>query len=143
MTGVQTCALPISLGEVGLAELEARTLESLSGGEQRRVAIAALLAQDPAVFLLDEPTNHLDPQHQLAVLGRFRALAAAGHTVVATLHDPTLAARFADRALLIYGDGRTVSGPAGQVLTAQSLSELYQSRMLELTAGDRRVFVGA
>ena len=57
---------------------------------------AALLAQAPGVFLLDEPTNHLDPHHQLAVLDLFRALARAGSTVIATLHDPTLAARFAE-----------------------------------------------
>ena len=132
-----------SLASVGLAELEGRNLDSLSGGEQRRVAIAALLAQDPQVFLLDEPTNHLDPQHQLAVLGRFRALADAGRTVMATLHDPTLAARFADRALLLYGDGRYRLGPAADVLSAQSLGELYQSAMLELHAGGRRIFVGA
>jgi len=132
-----------ALAQLGLAELEERSLDSLSGGEQRRVATAALIAQDPQVFLLDEPTNHLDPHHQLAVLGRFRALADAGRTVVATLHDPTLAARFADRALLLYGDGRTLSGAATEVLCAERLSELYLSPMLELRAGARRVFIGA
>ena len=62
-------------------------------------------------YLLDEPTNHLDPHHQMAVLGLFRALASAGSTVITTLHDPTLAARFADRVLLLFGDGRWTLGP--------------------------------
>ena len=105
------------------------------------MAIAALLAQDPDVFLLDEPTNHLDPQHQLAVLTLFRELANSGRTVVATLHDATLAARFADRVLLLFGDGRWRAGAVSDVLTAQALAELYLTPMLEVSAGGRRVFV--
>jgi len=116
---------------------------TLSGGEQRRVAVAALLAQQPAVFLLDEPTNHLDPHHQLAVLTLFRALADSGSTVITTLHDPTLAARFADRVLLLFGDGRWSLGAVGTTLTAASLSELYATPMIELGQDGRRVFVTA
>ncbi|HTT01202.1 MAG TPA: ABC transporter ATP-binding protein [Steroidobacteraceae bacterium] len=131
------------LARVGLGELAGRGLETLSGGEQRRAAIAALLAQDPQIFLLDEPTNHLDPQHQLAVLRLFHELTRSGRSAIATLHDATLAARFADRALLLFGDGRWRCGPAHEVLTAASLAELYQTPMLELEAGRRRVFVSA
>ncbi len=115
----------------------------MSGGEQRRVAIAALLAQAPGVYLLDEPTNHLDPHHQLAVLNLFRALTRGGSTVIATLHDPTLAARFADRALLLFGDGRWNSGPASKTLTAESLSSLYLTPMMEVHQDGRRIFVPA
>jgi iron complex transport system ATP-binding protein len=115
----------------------------LSGGEQRRVAVATLLAQQPDVFVLDEPTNHLDPQHQLHVLTLFRSLADTGSTVIATLHDPTLAARFADRVLLLFGDGRWRAGHTSQTLTAESLSELYCAPMLETSAEGRRVFVSA
>jgi iron complex transport system ATP-binding protein len=131
------------LARVDLAELAARSLETLSGGEQRRAAIAALLAQDPQIFLLDEPTNHLDPQHQLAVLRLFHELTRTGRSVIATLHDATLAARFADRVLLLFGDGRWRCGPAEQVLTAAALAELYHTPMLELEADRRRVFVSA
>ncbi len=137
--------------QIALAALRAMDMESfalrrtdtLSGGEQRRVAVAALLAQQPAIFLLDEPTNHLDPHHQLAVLGLFRELAGSKRTVITTLHDPTLAARFADRALLLYGDGRWLLGPVGTALTAATLSELYAAPMVELAHGGRRVFVSA
>jgi iron complex transport system ATP-binding protein len=132
-----------ALAAVDMGDFAGRRTDTLSGGEQRRVAVAALLAQQPAIFLLDEPTNHLDPHHQLAVLGLFRELANSGRTVITTLHDPTLAARFADRVLLLYGDGRWALGPVATTLTAAALSELYLAPMIELGRDGRRVFVSA
>jgi iron complex transport system ATP-binding protein len=132
-----------ALAQVEMSEFIARRTNTLSGGEQRRVAVAALLAQQVQAYLLDEPTNHLDPHHQLAVLGLFRTLADGGSTVITTLHDPTLAARFADRVLLLFGDGRWSLGPVRTALTAAALSELYVTPMIELSEGARRVFVTA
>ena len=132
-----------ALTAVDMGNCAARRTDTLSGGEQRRVAVAALLAQQPAIYLLDEPTNHLDPHHQLVVLGLFRELARSGRTVITTLHDPTLAARFADRALLLHGDGRWTLGPVAEALTAASLSDLYLAPMMELDKDGRRVFVSA
>jgi iron complex transport system ATP-binding protein len=132
-----------SLAAVDLSAFADRRTDTLSGGEQRRVAVAALLAQRPGIFLLDEPTNHLDPHHQIGVLGLFRELARAGGTVITTLHDPTLAARFADRVLLLFGDGRWSAGPVRETLTAERLSALYDSPMIELEKDGRRVFVSA
>lgn len=118
-----------------------RKLETLSGGEQRRVALAALLAQDPGIFLLDEPTNHLDPHHQIGVLELFRGLADGGRTVIATLHDPTLAARFANRVLLLEGNGSWRAGEVEEVLTARALEELYLTPIVELRSHGRRAFL--
>ena len=132
-----------ALTAVDLDDFAGRRTDTLSGGELRRVAVAALLAQEPAVFLLDEPSNHLDPAHQLGILGLFRELCSAGKTVIATLHDPTVAARFADRVLLLHGDGRWAAGAATELLTAATLSELYLSPMLELEKDGRRIFVNA
>ena len=129
------------LERLDLGTFAERTLETLSGGEQRRVALAALLAQDPAIFLLDEPTNHLDPHHQIAVLELFRRLASAGRLVIATLHDPTLAARFADRVLLLHGNGRWQAGAVEEVLTARALEELYLTPIVELRSQGRRAFL--
>jgi iron complex transport system ATP-binding protein len=132
-----------ALAAVDMSAFAERRTDTLSGGEQRRVAVAALLAQQPATFLLDEPTNHLDPHHQLSVLKLFRRLADEGSTVITTLHDPTLAARFADRVLLLHGDGGWTLGPVRSALTTQTLSALYLTPMLELGGDGRRVFVTA
>lgn len=132
-----------ALTAVDLEDFAGRRTDTLSGGELRRVAVAALLAQEPSVFLLDEPSNHLDPAHQLGILGLFRQLCTAGKTVIATLHDPTVAARFADRVVLLHGDGRWAAGAASELLTAEKLSELYLAPMLELEKDGRRIFVSA
>jgi iron complex transport system ATP-binding protein len=132
-----------ALAQLDLSDCAERRTDTLSGGEQRRVAIAGLLAQEPEVFLVDEPTNHLDPHHQLAVLELLRVLASGGATIIASLHDPTLAARFADRVLLLFGDGQWRLGPAAEVLTAESLTELYSTPIMELAASGRRVFASA
>jgi iron complex transport system ATP-binding protein len=130
-----------ALAAVDLAGFEQRSVDSLSGGEHRRLSIACVLAQDPAICLLDEPTNHLDPHHQLDALALFRARADRGGLVVATLHDATLAARFADRALLLFGDGEWLYGTTAEVLTAGQLSRLYRAEVHELAWRGRRVFV--
>lgn len=130
-----------ALQQLGVADCAERQVSSLSGGEQRRVAMAGLLAQQPQVYLLDEPSNHLDPHHQIHVLDLFRRQCDAGASVIATLHDPTLAARYADRALLLYGDGRYRIGPSHEVLTASTLSELYLCPIVALEAPPLRAFV--
>jgi iron complex transport system ATP-binding protein len=131
------------LAAMDLAGLEARDVTTLSGGERRRLAIATVLAQDPRVFLLDEPIQQLDPLHQLGVLRRFRALADAGRSVVLSLHDAGLAARFADEVLLLYGDGRWSFGPARQVLDEASVGGLYGIAVRELRWSEGRTFVPA
>lgn len=130
-----------ALAQVGLEECATRSLTTLSGGEQRRVAIAALLAQQPQVYLLDEPSNHLDPQHQIGILRLFRSLCDAGATVLATLHDPNLAARCADTLLLLHGDGRYRLGAAAALLDAALLSELYQTPMVSVGSPPRQLFL--
>jgi iron complex transport system ATP-binding protein len=120
-----------ALARLGVLDAAERLLNTLSGGEQRRAAMAALLAQQPQLYLLDEPTNHLDPHHQVEVLGLFRDLCASGAAVIATLHDPSLAERYADRVLLMYGDGRWRLGPTRDVLNAADLSELYREPLCQ------------
>ena len=132
-----------ALAAVGLEALSERSVDSLSGGERRRLDIATLIAQDAAVCLLDEPTNHLDPRHRNEMLALFRARADAGGLVIAALHDPTLAARSADRALLLFGDGRWRFGDAATILSDANLSELYDVPVGELAWRGQRVFVSA
>jgi iron complex transport system ATP-binding protein len=114
-----------ALREMDLADVVGRLCATLSGGERRRLGLATLLVQDPDVMLLDEPLNHLDPRHQFAVLAALRRLVSGGKTIVASLHDPALAARHFDLALLLHGDGRWRFGPVAELLEAATLAELY------------------
>jgi iron complex transport system ATP-binding protein len=132
-----------ALAAVGLAGYEERDVLTLSGGERRRAALAAVLAQTPRIFLLDEPTNQLDPNHQLEALQLLRGRADAGASVIVTLHDPNLAARFADTALLIGKDGEWQCGQVADILTAGHLSTLYDTRFEAAEIGGRRVFFQA
>jgi iron complex transport system ATP-binding protein len=132
-----------ALRSVDLHTMAERDLATLSGGERRRVAIAQILAQEPDVYLLDEPTNHLDPQHQLAVLQLFRRSSGSGKTVVASLHDVNLAVRFADRCLLLHGDGRWQLGPTDSILNSANLSALYGIPVEAVAWRDRQLFIAA
>lgn len=118
----------------GLEGLEQRTQTNLSGGERRRLAIATILAQDPAIFLLDEPTHQLDLQHQITLLELFAQLAhSQDRLVVVSLHDVNLAARFCSHVLLMFGAGKTLFGPTGEILTAANLTHLYHIPVLPVS----------
>lgn len=132
-----------ALAAVDLDQLAQRDVLTLSGGERRRLAIAQVLTQQPEVYLLDEPTNHLDPQHQLDALRLFRGKADDGAAVIASLHDVNLAVRYADRCLLLYGDGRWDIGSTSEVLDESRLSELFATRMEAIDWRDLRLFIAS
>jgi iron complex transport system ATP-binding protein len=103
-----------TLGAVGLAGLEARGVFEMSGGERARVLLARLFATRAPILLLDEPVAGLDPDAQLLVLDLLKAKAAEGATVVATLHDLSLAARYGDH-ILVLQQGRLVAEGSPEV----------------------------
>lgn len=132
-----------ALAAVDLDGLADRDVFTLSGGERRRLAIAQVLTQGPDLYLLDEPTNHLDPQHQLDALRLFRSKADDGAAVIASLHDVNLAVRFADRCLLLYGDGRWDIGTTADILDSSRLSQLYSTPMEAVAWRNRELFVAS
>jgi len=134
-------AVECALQALDLANLGERTLDSLSGGERERAALATLWAQDPAVWLLDEPMNHLDPQHQLQVLRLLREKTTDGRVVMASLHNPSMAMRFADYALLLYGDGDWEYGPATTMLEPRRLERTYGTPFDYFVNGDQRLLL--
>jgi iron complex transport system ATP-binding protein len=130
-----------ALTDVDLDGLEERLLDTLSGGERRRLAVATLLVQNPAVWLVDEPTNHLDPQHRLGVMRLLSTRAGDGRAVVVTLHDVNLAAGWCDRCLLLFGDGSWELGPAAAVLTEAAISRLYRMPVRRVELEGRALFL--
>ncbi len=133
-----------ALAEVEMDALADRPIDTLSGGERRRLALATLLTQDPAVYLLDEPSNHLDLHHQIRLLGHLRARAQCnGGTLVMALHDVNLAARFCDHVVLIFHDGEVMHGPADEFLEPNHLSCLYHHPIRVVDIDGRRAFLPA
>jgi phosphonate transport system ATP-binding protein len=95
-----------ALCSVGLADQVHQRADTLSGGQQQRVAIARAIAQQSRIILADEPVASLDPATAEAVLALLSELARReGVAVLATLHQPHLAERFADRTLFMTPDG--------------------------------------
>lgn len=106
--------------------LQERFANQLSGGELARVMAARALAQTPSVLLADEPISGLDPAHQLRMLDCFKSLAEAGMTVVISLHDLALAARYCDHLLLLDQGRAYASGKANDVLRRESMREVFR-----------------
>lgn len=130
-----------ALKELDLDGFTEREVQTLSGGERQRLAVAQLLTQEPRLFLLDEPLTHLDLSHQVAVMEMFAQRASRGAAVIAVLHDPGFAARYCRQALLLFGNGEWLAGPAAEVINATNLTRLYGHPLRELSDDGHRWFV--
>lgn len=130
------------LERFGLAPLQGRTLDAVSGGQRQLVYLAQALFRETEVLLLDEPTAALDLRHQLVVLEAVRAHAAASGTmVVMAMHDLTLAAQFADRIACLCRRRIVADGRPEAVLTPGLLRRIYgiEAEVLTGATGSARV----
>ncbi|NIJ42550.1 iron complex transport system ATP-binding protein [Parvibaculum indicum] len=117
----------------GIEHLRDRQYTTLSGGERQRVQLARVLAQiwsaqgggQTRYLLLDEPTNNLDLTHQHHILARAKTMNAEGTSVFAILHEPNLAAFYADRVAILDRGRLVAEGKPHEVLTEARLSSLY------------------
>jgi len=114
-----------ALGIVDAVHLRERPLDALSGGERRRVLLASVLAQRPRYLVLDEPTAMLDLEHQSKLFRAFRERADAGLGVLVVTHDINLAARWADRLLLLQAGRILAQGSAVEVLRPEPLQAVF------------------
>ncbi|MGI9622752.1 MAG: ABC transporter ATP-binding protein [Acidimicrobiales bacterium] len=119
-----------TMAAVGLDGFGSRRVDQLSGGERQRVVVARAIAQRTPLLLLDEPTTSLDIGHQQDVLETIDQIRSeSGVTVVATLHDLSLAAQYSDH-LVLMDEGRVVSaGEPSQVLDEGVLSKVYGAEL--------------
>jgi iron complex transport system ATP-binding protein len=127
-----------ALERLDLLPLASRRLGTLSGGERQRVVVARALAQEAQVVLLDEPTASLDIGHQQQALDLLAALRVESElTLVAAMHDLTLAALYADRMLLLYRGIVAADGAPSDVLTEEAIARHYGAAIDVVPVGDR------
>lgn len=121
--------------------LRDRNYLQLSGGEQRRVQLARVLAQiwecrdEPAWLMLDEPEAGLDVAHQHFVLRLARQMARRGHGVIVVLHDLNLAARYADDVALLWQGCLLRHGSPDHALDPETLSSVYGIKLRRTQTG--------
>jgi len=133
-----------TLKQLDLDGMEQRELWSLSGGERRRVDLAALVLQKTQVALLDEPANHLDLHYQVHVMSHLiHNWQQEGGIVIMVMHDVNLAMRFSDHLLLLYGDGETNHGNTAELATEENFSRLYGHPLRRYPANGQHFFVPA
>lgn len=125
-----------TLERFGVAHLRERPYTMISGGERQLVLLARALAQEPKFVVLDEPTASLDFGNQGKVMHEIRSLAASGHGVLFTTHDPNHALRIADRAYLIREGTCIGEGATAAVLNQGQLERLYGSPVDAISAPD-------
>lgn len=122
----QTASVQRSMETLEIDHLADRIVSSLSAGERRRVAIARVFCQDAAVLLLDEPTDALDLGHADMVMRCAADEAQRDKGVIATSHDLNLAARHADRAIVLAHGSVVADGQPDEVFSEALLSEVYE-----------------
>jgi iron complex transport system ATP-binding protein len=118
-------AIERAMRRCDVAGLAARPLATLSGGERQRVRLARALAQEAETLALDEPTQALDVGHEMALFELLRDLGRGGHTVLLVTHNLNLAARYADRLVLLHEGRVAAEGTPAEVLTRETVERVY------------------
>ena len=119
-------AVQAALERCDVAGLARRPVDSLSGGEWQRVRLARALAQEPRALVLDEPTASLDVRHEMELLELVRRLVDGGMAGLVITHQLNLAARFADRMLLLDRGRVAAEGSPAEVLTRETLGRVFE-----------------
>ena len=118
-------AIARAMAMADIAPLADRVATELSGGEQARVLMARAIAQETPLLMADEPASGLDAAHQIMLMQSLKRLAAEGRTVLVSLHDLTLAARWCDQVMLLNEGKLAALGTPETVLSDENLAIIY------------------
>ncbi|HEV2130717.1 MAG TPA: ABC transporter ATP-binding protein [Longimicrobiaceae bacterium] len=118
-------AIAEAMARCDVAQFAERLVSTLSGGERQRVRLARALAQQPHALALDEPTTALDIRHEMGIFELLRELSAASVTVLLVTHNLNLAARYADRMVLLDRGRVAATGTPAEVLTRERVEAVY------------------
>ena len=135
-TGADQDLIEMAMKKVDVLEMRNRLYRSLSIGEQARVSMARILAQDTQLLLLDEPTAVLDIGQQEKLMRIVRSLVDEGRTVIAVFHDLNVAMSFADRVVLLRKGKQVADGTPRTTLTAETLSNIYEHKIDVVAVND-------
>ncbi len=119
-------AVAAALRRCDVEWLAERRVDALSGGEWQRVRVARALAQEPRVLVLDEPTASLDVRHEMELFELIRALVDDGIAGLVITHQLNLAARFADRVVLLAGGRVMADGSPDDVFRPDVLARVFE-----------------
>ncbi len=114
------------LKQVGISDLQKRSILSLSSGEYQLVLVARALVQQPRLLLLDEPTSHLDLSNKGRLVHLLRELSNQGVSIMFTTHEPEVVSALADYLVLMQNGQIIKDGTLDEVFTSQYLTLLYQ-----------------
>ena len=110
-----------SLEMVGMSGFEEKTPHHLSGGQQKRVAIAGIIAMRPDIMILDEPTAGLDPEGVDKVLDILNNLNNEGISIVISSHDIEMVNQFADKIFVLHDGEIIAEGDKHQIFSDKEL----------------------
>ncbi|MDQ3224726.1 MAG: ABC transporter ATP-binding protein [Gemmatimonadota bacterium] len=129
-------AVVAALERCDVVELRDRPIDSLSGGEWKRVRLARALAQEPRALVLDEPTASLDIRHEMELFELMRQLVDGGLAGLVITHHLNLAARFADRIFLLDRGMVVAEGTPAEVMNRDTLSRVFEWPVAVTTLAD-------
>lgn len=128
------------LTELHLEHTAMREINTLSGGQQQKIFIARALAQETPIIILDEPTSNLDPGHQAETLSLLNQLTRQGKTIIMSLHDVNLAARYCTHFLMLKNNTILAAGPV-QKMSTDLLQQVYEVDVEKYQLAERTYFL--